>query len=311
MREFFDKWAHRHAGNSRPPPLRRRCDRHRATPDRRRAAEAERRHRMHRLRRVLCRVRCREVEPRLPRARGAQSGMDARERCARRRTGRAPPRGIRRCGLPFVPHDDELHRALPEEALAHSLHRRVEARDDRARPGQRVTTRAGARLWIAQRASAALLAFCVFVHLATIIYAVRGGLDRCADPRPAPTASFHAWGAFYSVFVLGAAIHAAIGLRTVAGEWLSFRGKCRGECDGRRSSRCRDHWRCSAFAPSRRWCCDSPRARPSRLVGFHRPSDLQASRSPSSCPRISWRWAPRSRARRSWRGSFAGASVRW
>ena len=31
-------------------------------------------------------------------------------------------------------------------------------------------------LWIAQRASAAVLALCVTVHLVTIVYAVRGGL---------------------------------------------------------------------------------------------------------------------------------------
>ena len=31
-------------------------------------------------------------------------------------------------------------------------------------------------LWAAQRASAALLALCVAVHLVTIVYAVRGGL---------------------------------------------------------------------------------------------------------------------------------------
>jgi fumarate reductase subunit C len=86
-----------------------------------------------------------------------------------------------------------------------------------------MTPRAGARLWIAQRASAAVLAFCVFVHLVTLIYAVRGGLT--AAGILSRTHGNFIWGTFYSVFVLGAAIHAAIGLRTVAGEWLSFRGK--------------------------------------------------------------------------------------
>ena len=33
-----------------------------------------------------------------------------------------------------------------------------------------------ARLWYWQRVSAMVLGFCVIVHLATIIYAVRGGL---------------------------------------------------------------------------------------------------------------------------------------
>ena len=32
-------------------------------------------------------------------------------------------------------------------------------------------------LWMLQRASAVVLALCVFVHLATIIYAVQGGLS--------------------------------------------------------------------------------------------------------------------------------------
>ncbi|MBM3384761.1 MAG: succinate dehydrogenase, partial [Betaproteobacteria bacterium] len=32
-------------------------------------------------------------------------------------------------------------------------------------------------LWVAQRASAAVLGVCVAVHLATMIYAVRGGLS--------------------------------------------------------------------------------------------------------------------------------------
>jgi fumarate reductase subunit C len=31
-------------------------------------------------------------------------------------------------------------------------------------------------LWVAQRASAAVLGVCVLVHLVTMIYAVRGGL---------------------------------------------------------------------------------------------------------------------------------------
>jgi fumarate reductase subunit C len=85
-----------------------------------------------------------------------------------------------------------------------------------------VTTRAVARLWVAQRATAAVLALFVFVHLATIIYAVRGGLT--AAEILSRTHGNFAWGAFYSLFVLAAAIHGAIGLRTVAAEWLSFRG---------------------------------------------------------------------------------------
>jgi len=85
-----------------------------------------------------------------------------------------------------------------------------------------VSTRAGARLWVAQRATAAILAFCVLVHLVTIVYAVRGGLT--AAQILERTHGSYAWGAFYSLFVIAAAIHGAIGLRTVASEWLAFRG---------------------------------------------------------------------------------------
>lgn len=78
-------------------------------------------------------------------------------------------------------------------------------------------------LWIAQRATAVVLALCVIVHLATIIYAVRGGLG--AAEILGRTRGNVAWAAFYSVFVIAAAIHGAIGLRTVAAEWLRFRGE--------------------------------------------------------------------------------------
>ena len=79
------------------------------------------------------------------------------------------------------------------------------------------------RLWIAQRASAAVLAFCVAVHLATIVYAVRNGLT--AAEILGRTRGSYAWGTFYTVFVLAAAVHGALGLRTIAAEWLRFRGE--------------------------------------------------------------------------------------
>ncbi|MEO7743783.1 MAG: hypothetical protein ABIR98_12660 [Usitatibacter sp.] len=85
-----------------------------------------------------------------------------------------------------------------------------------------MSARREAILWIGQRATAVVLAVCVVVHLATIIYAVRGGLS--AGEILARTRGSIAWGTFYSVFVIAAAIHGAIGLRTVAAEWLGFRG---------------------------------------------------------------------------------------
>jgi fumarate reductase subunit C len=77
-------------------------------------------------------------------------------------------------------------------------------------------------LWTAQRVTAVVLAVCVVVHLVTIVYAVRGGLS--AGEILARTRGSIAWGTFYSVFVIAAAIHGAIGLRTVAAEWLGIRG---------------------------------------------------------------------------------------
>ena len=80
-------------------------------------------------------------------------------------------------------------------------------------------------LWIAQRASAAVLALCVTVHLITIVYAVRGGLT--AAEIFARTRGNAGWLAFYVVFVLAVAVHAPIGLRPVLTEWLGWRGRSR------------------------------------------------------------------------------------
>ena len=80
-------------------------------------------------------------------------------------------------------------------------------------------------LWLAQRASAAVLALCVAVHLVTIIYAVQGGLS--AAEILARTRGNAAWLAFYSVFVLAVSVHAPIGLRSICIEWLRWRGASR------------------------------------------------------------------------------------
>jgi len=80
-------------------------------------------------------------------------------------------------------------------------------------------------LWIAQRASAAVLGACVLVHLATMIYAVRGGLTAVEILNR--THGSAGWFAFYSVFVLAIVVHVPIGLRAVLGEWLAWRGPSR------------------------------------------------------------------------------------
>jgi len=85
--------------------------------------------------------------------------------------------------------------------------------------------RSDTTLWLAQRASAVVLALCVPVHLATIIYAVRRGLS--ADEIYERVHGNHEWLAFYLVFVLAVAVHAPIGLRAIASEWLGWRGPSR------------------------------------------------------------------------------------
>jgi fumarate reductase subunit C len=78
-------------------------------------------------------------------------------------------------------------------------------------------------LFLVQRASAAVLAFCVTVHVATIIYAVRGGLT--AGEVLARTRENHLFFAFYLLFVFAVAIHAPIGLRNVLREWTPWEGR--------------------------------------------------------------------------------------
>ena len=88
-----------------------------------------------------------------------------------------------------------------------------------------MSIRSETTLWIAQRASAAVLALCVTVHLITIVYAVRGGLT--AAEIFARTRGSIGWLAFYAFFVLAVSVHAPIGLRAVLGEWIGWRGRSR------------------------------------------------------------------------------------
>ena len=78
-------------------------------------------------------------------------------------------------------------------------------------------------LFLAQRLSAAVLAFAVSVHIATILYAVRGGLT--AGEVLARTRGNGWFLAFYLLFVLAVAIHAPIGLRNVLREWTTWRSR--------------------------------------------------------------------------------------
>jgi fumarate reductase subunit C len=78
------------------------------------------------------------------------------------------------------------------------------------------------RLYFYQRLSAMLMAPMVLVHLATMIYAIQGGLDTSEILSRTQGSVF--WGLFYAAFVVAAAVHAAIGLRVIAHEWLKITG---------------------------------------------------------------------------------------
>jgi fumarate reductase subunit C len=77
-------------------------------------------------------------------------------------------------------------------------------------------------LFLAQRITAAMLVLAVLVHLATILYAVRGGLS-AAEVLGRTHGNVWFLG-FYTLFVVAVAIHAPIGLRNIAREWMRWRG---------------------------------------------------------------------------------------
>ena len=78
------------------------------------------------------------------------------------------------------------------------------------------------RLYVLQRATAAIMAPLVLAHLALIFYATSRGLS--AAEILGRTRGSIGWGLFYGLFVLAAATHGAIGVRAVASEWLRLRG---------------------------------------------------------------------------------------
>ena len=79
------------------------------------------------------------------------------------------------------------------------------------------------RLYILQRATALIMAPLVLAHIAVIFYASNRGLS--AAEILGRTRGSIGWGAFYGLFVLAAATHGAIGVRTVASEWAGLRGR--------------------------------------------------------------------------------------
>jgi fumarate reductase subunit C len=75
-----------------------------------------------------------------------------------------------------------------------------------------------ARLWYWGRISAMALSFFVLVHLAIIVYAVRGGLTGAEIL--GRTHGNVAFGLFYLAFVLACAVHVPLGLSRILREWV-------------------------------------------------------------------------------------------
>ncbi|MEO1017269.1 MAG: succinate dehydrogenase [Pseudomonadota bacterium] len=71
-------------------------------------------------------------------------------------------------------------------------------------------------LYLAQRMSAVILAPLVLVHLIIIIYATQNGLSAAEILGRTQGSVF--WTFFYGLFVVAAAIHGTIGLRTIMAE---------------------------------------------------------------------------------------------
>jgi fumarate reductase subunit C len=81
------------------------------------------------------------------------------------------------------------------------------------------------RLYLGQRATAALMVPLVLVHLAVIFYAIRKDLS--AADILARTRGSVAWALFYATFVAAVAVHASIGVRTILIEWSQLKsGSC-------------------------------------------------------------------------------------
>ena len=73
------------------------------------------------------------------------------------------------------------------------------------------------RLYLWQRATAALMAPLVLIHIAVIFYATRQQMT-AADILSRTHGSI-VWASYYALFVTAVSIHASIGARNVLAEW--------------------------------------------------------------------------------------------
>jgi fumarate reductase subunit C len=79
------------------------------------------------------------------------------------------------------------------------------------------------RLYVLQRATALVMVPLIVGHIAVIFYASRKGLT--AGDILARTRGSLGWAAYYAAFVIAAAAHGAIGIRTIAEEWAGLGGR--------------------------------------------------------------------------------------
>jgi fumarate reductase subunit C len=84
------------------------------------------------------------------------------------------------------------------------------------------------RLYVWQRLSAATMVPLIILHVAVIFHATRAGLS-AADILSRTRGSLF-WGTLYGAFVVAAAIHAGIGVRTILIEWSPLDERVAGIC---------------------------------------------------------------------------------
>jgi fumarate reductase subunit C len=84
------------------------------------------------------------------------------------------------------------------------------------------------RLYLWQRATAAVMAPLVILHIAVIFYATRQGLT--AADILSRTHGSALWAAYYGLFVVAVSIHASIGVRNILTEWSSLNNRGAGWC---------------------------------------------------------------------------------
>jgi fumarate reductase subunit C len=84
------------------------------------------------------------------------------------------------------------------------------------------------RLYLWQRATAAVMAPLVILHIAVIFYATRQGLT--AADILSRTHGSALWASYYGLFVAAVSIHASIGVRNILTEWSPLNERNAGWC---------------------------------------------------------------------------------